>query len=275
MEPPFELVENFYQDALHAMPQILKGIGFILLAYLLYKLIIWVVKRLLKYANIEKLNALINEMDFLKSIKAKINLTQIILGIVKFIYVLIVMIIGSEFLQLTVVSEQIGKLLEYLPKLFIGFLIFGLGIYLASQAKKLIYTLIKSIDSGGAKAISSAVFYLIFIFVSITALNQIGVDTEIISTNLTYIIGAALVAVTLAIGFGSRDIVYRLILGFYTKKNLEIGMKVQIGEEIGIIQAIDNICLVLKTEKETIVIPIKNVTDNEIKILDKPNQLDS
>ena len=127
--------------------------------------------------------------------------------------------------------------------------------------------MIKSIDSGGAKAISSLVFYLIFVFVSITALNQIGIDTKIISDNLTYIIGAALIAVTIAVGLGSKDIVYRLILGFYTKKNLEIGMKIQIGQEIGIIENIDNICLVIKTDKEKIVYPIKNITDYEIKIL--------
>src|SRR5690606_17984150 len=181
--------------------------------------------------------------------------------------VLIVLIIGSEFLKLHIVSEQIGKLLEYLPKLFVGILILILGVYLASQARKLIYSLVKSIDSGGARAISSIVFYLIFIFVSITALNQIGIDTQIISDNLTYIIGAVLIAVTIAVGLGSKDIVYRLILGFYTKKNLEIGMKVKIGQEIGVIESIDNICLVLKTENEKIVYPIKKITNYEIKIL--------
>ncbi len=271
MELPLDLVENFYNNFLNAFPQILKGLGFIIGAIILYKILIWVVKRLLKFSKIEKANAMLNEMDFLRSMNVELNLSKIILGILKFVYVLIVLIIGAEFLELKIVSEQIGKLLEYLPKLFIGLVIFMLGLYLASQARKLIYSLIKSIDSGGAKAISSVIFYLIFIFVSITALNQIGIDTQIISDNLTYIIGAALVAVTIAVGLGSKDIVYRLILGFYTKKNLEIGMKIQIGQDIGIIESIDNICLVLKTENEKIVYPIKKVTNYEIKILEKPN----
>lgn len=267
MELPFYIVENFYANFLEALPEILKGIGFVVGAFLLYYILIWIVKRILKYSKIEKANDLLNEMDSLQNMNIQLNLSKIILGGLKFIYVLIVMIIGSEFLQLHIVSEQIGKLLEYLPKLFIGLVIFILGVYLASQARKLIYAMIKSIDSGGAKAISSLVFYLIFIFVSITALNQVGIDTKIISDNLTYIIGAALIAVTIAVGLGSKDIVYRLILGFYTKKNLEIGMKIQIGQEIGIIENIDNICLVLKTDKEKIVYPIKNITDYEIKIL--------
>lgn len=268
MELPLDLIENFYADALRTLPQILKGLGFILFAFIIYKIVLWVVKRLLKMSKIERLNHLVNDMDFLQNSNIKINLTNIVIGIVKFVMVLFILIVGAEFLNLRIVSEQIGKLIEYLPKLLIGFLIFVFGVYLASQAKKLIHNLIKSIDSGGAKAISSVVFYLIFVFVSITALNQIGVDTQIISDNLSYIIGAALIAVTIAIGLGSRDIVYRLILGFYTKKNLEIGMRIQIGETVGIIESIDNICLVLKTEKDKIVYPIKKITNSEVKILD-------
>lgn len=267
MELPLDLVENFYANFVMALPQILKGLGFIIFAFLLYKLLIWIVTRVLKLSKMEKANVFLNDMDFLRSMNVEVNLSKIILGIVKFVYVLIILIIGSEFLKLHIVSEQIGKLLEYLPKLFVGLLILILGVYLASQARKLIYSLVKSIDSGGARAISSVVFYLIFIFVSITALNQIGIDTQIISDNLTYIIGAVLIAITIAVGLGSKDIVYRLILGFYTKKNFEVGMRIKIGQEIGIIESIDNICLILQTENEKIVYPIKKITNYEIKIL--------
>lgn len=272
MELPFNLIENFYADMLRALPQILKGIAFIITAFLLYTIVMWIVKRLLKVSKIEKLNHMLDQTDVLRGSNIKINLSNLIIGLVKFILILIILIVGADFLKLSIVSAQIGKLLEYLPKFLIGVLIFVFGVYLASQVKKMINSLIKSIDAGGAKAISSVAFYLIFIFVSITALNQIGVNTEIISDNLTYLIGAALIAITLAIGLGSRDIVYRLILGFYTKKNLEIGMKIQIDDQTGIIESIDNICLVLKTENDKIVYPIKKITNTQVRILEKPEQ---
>jgi hypothetical protein len=267
MRLPLQLLEELYVDFLEILPSILMGLAFIIVAIILYKSIIWIVKRLLKASKIEKLNSIINNNELLQNSNVKIDISNIIIGILKFIVVLIILIIGAEFLELKIVSEQIGKLLEYLPKLLIGLIIFVFGTYLASQAKKLIHSLMKSLDAGGAKAISSIVFYLLFIFVSITALNQIGVDTEIISNNLSYFIGAALVAVTIAIGLGSRDIVYRLILGFYTKKNLEIGMKIEIDQYIGIIESIDNICLVLKTETERVMIPIKKVNNSDVRIL--------
>jgi hypothetical protein len=267
MRLPLQLIEDLYADFINVLPSILMGITFVIISILLYKTIIWIVRRLLKASRIEKLNSIINNNELLHNSNVTIDITNVIVGILKFILVLIILIVGAEFLELRIVSEQIGKLLEYLPKLLVGLIIFVFGTYLASQAKKLIYSLMKSLDSGGAKAISSIVFYLLFIFVSITALNQIGVETEIISNNLSYFIGAALIAVTIAVGLGSRDIVYRLILGFYTKKNLEIGMKVEIDGRIGVIESIDNICLVLKTETERVMIPIKKVNNSDVRIL--------
>lgn len=261
------MLESLYNDLLNILPNIFLGIGFIIASFIFYRSIIWLVRKLLNVSKVHKINDLINDNELFLDSNIKINLNNLIIAIVKFILVLIIAIVGAEFLNLNIVSVQIGKLLEYLPQFFTGVIIFAAGIYLASQAKKLIYNLLRSLDSGGAKTLSAVIFYLIFIFVSITALNQIGIETDIISKNISYIIGAALISATIAIGLGSRDIVYRLILGYYTKKNLQIGMKIKINDTIGTIESIDNICMILKTEHEKIVFPIKKINNSEITIL--------
>ncbi len=260
-------LENLYQNFLGILPEILKALAFIIAAWIVYKLTTLGIKKLLKVVRIHKLNSIINENELLRGSNIEVNISKIILSIVKGLLILIFIVVGADMLNLPMVSAQVGNLLEYLPKFFSAILIFVAGTYLASQAKKLIRNLLRSFDTNGSKVIGGIVFYLIFIFVSITALNQAGVDTQIISNNISFILGALLITVTLAVGLGSRDIIYRLILGFYTKKNLEIGMKIQIGDETGIIEAIDNICLILKTEKEKIVYPIKKINNQEIRIL--------
>lgn len=269
MEKSTEILQGLYDYVLSGIPKLLTGIGFLIGAFIVYKLVLWIIKRLLKVSKIEKLNSKINEIEFIAGSNFKIDLGKILLGFVKFILILIMVIVGSELMNLQIVSEQIGKLLSYLPQFLSGILIFAVGAYLANLAKKTVYNLMKSIDSGGSKALSSIVFYLIFIFVSITAINQIGIDTQIISNNLSYIIGACLIAVTIAVGLGSREIVYRLILGFYTKKNLEIGMKIQVGDITGKIEAIDNISLVVRTEKEKIIFPIDQINNTTVRIIEE------
>jgi len=267
MDLNFNSLETFYQNFAEMLPYILKGALFLVVAVLVYWLIVFILNNLLKLLKTDKLDAKINEMELLKGSSINVNIRKIIVGTIKFLLILVFVIVGADLLDLHMVSELVGNLLEYLPKFFIAVLIFVGGTYLASQAKRLIQNMLKSFDSNGSKAVGAIIFYLIFIFVCITALNQAGVNTEIISNNVSFILGALLITITLAVGLGSRDIVYRLILGFYTKKNLEVGMKIQIDEQVGIIESIDNICLVLITENERIVFPIKKINDTEIKIL--------
>ncbi len=267
MELNFNSLENFYQNLAEMLPSILKGILFLIFAALAYWIIILIFNKLLKLMKVDKLDARINNMELLHENSISVNIHKIIINTVKFLLILFLIIIGADLLHLPMVSALVSNLLEYLPKFFIAVLIFVGGTYLASQVKALIQNMLKSIDSNGSKVVGTIVFYLIFIFVCITALNQAGINTEIISNNVSFILGALLVTITLAVGLGSRDIVYRLILGFYTKKNLEVGMKIQVEDKIGIIESIDNICLILVTESERIVLPIKKINDTEIKIL--------
>ena len=103
--------------------------------------------------------------------------------------------------------------------------------------------------------------------VSVTALNQAGVNTDLITSNLSLILGSVLAAFTISFGLGSRDIINRLLFGYYSRKNLQIGQRIRINEIEGVIESIDNICMVLITSEEKIVYPIKDIVDNQIKIL--------
>lgn len=261
-------LQSLYQSFLDVLPTLLKGVLFIVATFILYKLILFLCKKLLNLVKIDALSEKLEKVEILDGKTIKVNLRKIIMNIVKVLLVLILLIIFADYFHLETLSLQISNLLSYLPDLFLATLIFVGGIYLASRANKTVQGFFKSIDANGSKAIGMIVFWLIVVFASITALNQARIDTTIISDNLTTIIGAVLVTLVIAIGLGSRDIVYRLILGFYTKKNLEIGMKIKIGDTIGTIDAINNITLVLKTENDQkIVYPIKTINENEIKIL--------
>src|SRR5690606_3970907 len=161
-----------YQNFAEMLPYILKGALFLVVAVLVYWLIVFIFNNLLKLLKTDKLDAKINEMELLKGSSINVNIRKIIVGTIKFLLILVFVIVGADLLDLHMVSELVGNLLEYLPKFFIAVLIFVGGTYLASQAKRLIQNMLKSFDSNGSKAVGAIIFYLIFIFVCITALNQ-------------------------------------------------------------------------------------------------------
>jgi len=183
--------------------------------------------------------------------------------------ILLIIVIGSDIFGLSVVSNQIGRIIDYLPQFFSAVLILAGGFYLANYIKSIIRGLLKSIDLNGATIISNIIFYVILIFTIITSLNQAGVNTDLITNNLSLILGSIFLTLAIAFGLGSKDIIYRLLLSFYTNRNFEIGQKVIIEENVkGVIIAINNICMTIQTENEKVVYPIKVITNKKIRIIE-------
>lgn len=265
----FSLLENLYREMVLVFPKIIGGFIFIVVSYLVLKLILFLVKQILKLSKIENLKNAIENSDVLKNSSISIDPTKIILQFIKCFVILLIIVIGADIFGLTVVSNQIGRIINYLPQFFSSLLIFAGGLYLGTYLKNIISGIVKSIDLNGANIIGNIVFYIIAIFTMITALNQAGINTDLITNNLSVILGSIFLTLAIAFGLGSKDIIYRLLLSFYTNRNFEVGQKILIdGEVEGVIISINNICLVLQTAEERIVYPIRTITDKKITIIE-------
>jgi hypothetical protein len=197
----------------------------------------------------------------------KIQPTKIIVTTIKWILILVFVIISSELLGLKMISEQLGNLIAYLPKLISALLIFAVGIYIANIARKAISSMFSSLELTGGNLVGNIVFYVIAIIVSVTALNQADVETDLITNNLSIIFASVLLAFTIAFGLGSRDVIKRLLFSYYSRKNLQVGDKIKTDKFEGVIESIDNISVVLLLDKKKIIIPIKEIVDNKIEVL--------
>ena len=180
---------------------------------------------------------------------------------------MVFVIIGSDILGLSMVSNEVSRIMTYLPQVFSAFVIFGFGVYLATVLKKSTKTMLRSFDLTGTNVVSRVVFYLVFIVVTIVALNQAGINTDIVTDNLSIILGAFLAAFALGLGLGSREVILRLLLGFYARKNFEIGQQVRIDRFEGKIVAIDNICLVVESKLGRRVYPISEISNKVVDII--------
>ncbi|WP_372747009.1 mechanosensitive ion channel domain-containing protein [Lutibacter sp.] len=262
----FSFTQNLWRSVVDVIPKILLGIGFIILAYIVIKVVNFILKRLLKLTKIDSITTKLNDAKLFGKSDYDVVPSEIVLKFVKFLLILIFVVIGSEILGLTMISEGIGSFIAYLPILITALLIFVVGVYFASIIKNSIVDTFKSMELSGANLVSNIAFYVIVVFISITALNQAGVDTEIITSNLTLILGSVLVSFTIAFGLGARDVITRLLFGFYSRRNFEIGQHIKTKKIEGVIQEIDNICITIKTSEGIVVMPIKQFVDQKVTI---------
>ncbi|SDX41275.1 Mechanosensitive ion channel [Lutibacter oricola] len=259
--------QELWSKIVDFVPVLLKGIGFIILAWLVIKIVTYVLAKLLKFSKIDTLTTKLNEAELFGKSDFTVVPSKIILKFIKYLLILIFTVIASEMLGLTMVSEGISSFIAYLPVLISALLIFVCGVYLASLVKKAIVDTFKSLELSGANLVSNIVFYAIVVVVTITALDQAGIETKMITDNLTLILGSVLISFTIAFGLGARDVVTRLLFGFYSRRNFQIGQHIKTKSLEGVIQEIDNICITIKTSDGIVVLPIKKFVDQKVEII--------
>lgn len=260
-------LEDIWTKILSGLPKVFGFIGFVLLAWIFIKVFLYVVRKALNKTKIDEWSKKLSKTEIFGNTTINIVLTNVILSVLKWLLVLIFILIGADVFGLHMVSEGIGSFIAYLPRLLTSLLIFVGGVYIGTLSKKAIQSMFKSLEITGGNLVANIAFYLIVVFISIAALDQAGIDTSILKSNLTLIIGSILLSFTIAFGLGSRDVIKRLLFGYYSRKNFEIGQRIKIKEIEGVIISIDNICVIVQTAENKVVLPIKEIVD-EVVILE-------
>ncbi len=249
-----------------ALPKILGAIIILILGWVVIKIVLFLLKKILKLAKVDMLNDKINGMEVAGKGDLNVDIIKIILGFVRWFLILVFLIVAADILDWKIISKEIGNLLHYLPKFFSALALLMLGFYIGNFVKKTIKRLFDSLEFGGSIIVSNLFFYVIVIFMSITALNQAGVDTTIITNNITLILGSFLLAFALGVGLGSKEIVADILRAFYTRKTYVVGDRIVIGGDEGVIKSIENNSLTLETRSGKYVIPIKDVVSQKVQI---------
>ncbi|WNH12817.1 mechanosensitive ion channel family protein [Thalassobellus suaedae] len=263
-----ESLNVMWIEVTKVFPSIIGAIIVLIFGWLITKIIVRIVKKVLKLANANKIDDKLNDIEIIEGKKLNFDTVKIVSNFVKWIMYIILIIMVSDILNLTMISEQISYLLGYLPQLFAAIVIFTIGLVLASVIKKGLKSFFDSMDLSGAKIISQVVFFIILIFTSITALNQAGVDTDIITSNITMILAAFLLAFALAFGFGAQKIVSDLLKTFYARKTYEIGQNIEFNNVKGEVESIDGTSVTLKMVEGKLVVPIKDIVESQVRIQD-------
>ncbi len=263
-----ESLTSMWLEITKIFPSIIGALIVLIVGWLVAKIVVKVIKKALKIAKADKLDDKLNEIEIIEGKQLNFDTIKVVSSFVKWVIYIMLLIIVSDILNLKIISEQISNFLGYLPNLFVALIIFTLGLLFANFVKKGLRSFFESMDLSGGKMISQVVFFLLLIFISITALNQAGVNTEIITSNLTMIMAAFLVAFALAFGLGAREVVSDLLKTFYTRKTYEVGKRIEFQNKVYEVDAIDNISVVLKNDEGKLIVPIKDIANSQIKILD-------
>lgn len=264
-----ESLTTMWLEISKIFPNIIGALFVLIIGFFMTKLIVKIIKKVLKLAKVSKLDEKINEIEIVEGKNLNFDTIKVVSSFIKWLMYIMLIIIASDIMNLKIISEQIGELLSYLPKLLTALVIFMIGLLFANFVKNGLKSLFESMDMSGGKAISQVVFFLLLIFITITALNQAGIDTEIISNNINMIIAAFLLAFAIAFGLGAREIVGKLLKTFYARKIYEVGQEITFNDESYIIDTVQSISIILKNSKGKLIVPIDDLIENQVQMQDQ------
>lgn len=149
--------------------------------------------------------------EALEKAELKVNPSEFIGAIFKWILVIVFLMITVEILGLPQFAILLNKLLIWLPNLIVAIAILVVAVILADILDKVIRTSVQKIGVKYANTLGVILRWAIYIFAGLAVLVQLGVALALINTLITAFFGMFALAFGLAFGLGGKDAAAKII----------------------------------------------------------------
>ncbi|MED4534337.1 mechanosensitive ion channel [Metabacillus fastidiosus] len=188
-------------NILTLIPNIAVAVVLILVGLWLGKWVEKIVAQMLRRVGI---NGLLYQMGLgsLNKETAKYTISDIIGMIVKIVIVLLFTVEALRIVHLDFLVTLATAVISYLPMLFAGIIILGIGLYIGNLTERILQNVLKNSYS---RLLASIAKYAIFTITIFMALDQVGVAHSIVNAAFILILGGLALAFGLAFGLGGKD----------------------------------------------------------------------
>ncbi len=196
---------EFWNTVGDYLPRLFGALVLLILALVVAKLAQAVVEKLLKIARVDQLAKNKQVAKTLKSAELTIDPVSIIGRIVFWIVIIIFALTIADVLELTAMSDVIREILNYLPNVLAAVIILTVTFAGARLVRDVVRASLVRMQVDFAHNVSSVAFYVLVVFGTLMAVDQLGFDTTILAANITVIVAGVVFALSLAFGLGGRD----------------------------------------------------------------------
>jgi small-conductance mechanosensitive channel len=235
------------------LPSVLGALALILLGWILaWVLRTWVVR-------LARLVERRFEGRVLHSAAARLGVDRTasdVVGAFVFWAILIVFLgAATEALGLPVLATWFGGLSQFLPRLLLATFIIMAGVLAGALARDAIWAAMRASGVGFDRLLGRIAQGAIIVAATITAVDQIGVDSRFLTGATMIALAAILGGCALAFGLGARTAASNIIAVHYVKQSYRTGQRVKVENVQGTIQQITTTAVLVDTPDGRVLIP--------------------
>lgn len=266
-----ETVNSILGDILAWLPNLGVALLLILAGWIVGRIIQAILAGLLRRLGLDRLAQRAGAAEMLQRLGMGPSTVDVLARVVFWLILLVFLLAATESLGLDGVVDTLGGLIDFLPSVLAAALILLFGGLLAKLVGDAVGALAEQSGIQAGAALGSLVRYALLAFVVILALQQLGVETSLLTTTTVALIGAAALALAVAFGFGSRDIARNIMAGFHVREEFTIGQHLTVAGHQGQLVHVGPVKSRLKTESGHLSLPNSVLAEQVVEVQSAAN----
>jgi hypothetical protein len=205
IEVMLEPVRVFMRQVGDFLPKLALALVILLAGWALAKMVRFAISRGLRAVNFNVLTERAGIDGFLKDGGVGADTTEILALLFYWLVILAALIIGFNLLGLTYVTDLLGRVVLFVPRVVVALLILAFGAYFARAVGSAITAYCRNVHIQDADLLGRLAQYAIVTFVVLIALDQVNVGGDIVRQSFLILLAGVVLALALAFGIGGKD----------------------------------------------------------------------
>jgi hypothetical protein len=212
-------VQQLLSEILVKLPSILAALLLLLIGMVVGKLARTAAEKFFKFVHMDeyaekvKVNELLSRLGFGRS-------PAFVIGfLVYWLIILVFLVSAANAVQLTVVSQLLERFVLFIPKLIGAVLVIAAGLLFGHFSGEVVLNAATANKLDSAVAFSKTVRVVVVVFAGVMALEQIDIDTSIITSSIQIILGTIGLGLAIAFGIGGKDVAAEIIRNFIARQS--------------------------------------------------------
>ena len=200
-----EPARAFLAEVGAALPRLFIAVLVLIAGWLVAKLIKLAIERLLRAMNFPIVTERSGLDGFLRDGGVQSDVTRLLAVLAYWVVILIALVIAFNSLGLAYITDLIGRVLLFVPRVMVALLILAFGAYFARFVEGAVDAYCRNVGMQDAELLGRIARWAILIFVVLIALDQLGIGGDLIRQSFLIILAGVVFAVALAFGLGGKD----------------------------------------------------------------------
>jgi small-conductance mechanosensitive channel len=264
-----QIVEQFQAVTASALPPVVAALLLLLAGWLLALLGRAIVSGLLRRVGLDRLAERLGADRALSQLGVDMAPSRILGRVIYWFILLIFVLAAANRLGLVGVTEALRIFIGYLPSVLAAALILFLGVVLGRFLGNAVGAFAEQAGVSGGRVLGQAVRFFVIALTVILAMEQLNLETRLLSTIAVIAIGAVALALGLAFGLGSRGLARSIMAGFHAREAFQVGQRLTVRHHTGQLVRINAAQAVLETENGYVSLPNTALLEEEVLVLDE------